>query len=61
MNNYSVSTDQLAEGLQNAAAVLKTQNNELEQTVALLTAGKIHCQYYMETYNRRTYLIALIA
>ena len=39
MNNFSVSTDQLATGLQNAAAVLKTQGNDIEQALALLTAG----------------------
>ena len=38
-NNFSISTDQLATGLQNAAAVLKTQGNDLYKAVALLTAG----------------------
>jgi len=38
-NNFSISTDQLAQGLQNAAAVLKTQGNDLYEAVALLTAG----------------------
>lgn len=39
LNNYSVATDELAQGLQNAAAVLKTQGNDLYKSVALLTAG----------------------
>ncbi len=38
-NNYAVSTDELAQGLQNAGAVLKTQGNDLDKTLALLTAG----------------------
>ena len=40
-NNFAVSTDDLARGLQNAAAVLKTQGNDLDQTLALLTAGNL--------------------
>lgn len=40
-NNFAVSTDELARGLQNAAAVLKTQGNDLDQTLALLTAGNL--------------------
>lgn len=38
-NNYSISTDQLATGLQNAAAVLKTQGNDIDKSIALLTAA----------------------
>ena len=38
-NNFEISTDQLATGLQNAAAVLKTQGNSIEEALALLTAG----------------------
>lgn len=38
-NNYSISTDELATGLQNAAAVLKTQGNDLNEAIALVTAG----------------------
>lgn len=38
-NNFSISTDQLAVGLQNAAAVLKTQGNDIDQSIALLTAA----------------------
>lgn len=39
MNNYSIATDELATGLQNAAAVLKTQGNNLDKAIALVTAG----------------------
>ena len=38
-NNFSVATDKLAEGVQNAGAALKTQGNDLYKSVALLTAG----------------------
>ena len=38
-NNYSISTDKLATGLQNAAAVLKTQGNDIDESIALLTAA----------------------
>ena len=38
-NNFSISTDQLATGLQNAAAVLKTQGNDIDKSIALLTAA----------------------
>jgi len=38
-NNFSISTDQLATGLQNAAAVLQTQGNDIDEAIALLTAG----------------------
>ena len=38
-NNFSISTDQLASGLQNAAAVLKTQGNDIDKSIALLTAA----------------------
>ena len=58
-NNFSISTDQLAQGLQNAAAVLKTQGNDIEQALALLTAGK-YCQSVRKRILRK-YLIALVA
>ena len=38
-DHFSSSTDQLAKGLQNAAAVLKTQGNDIDQALALLAAG----------------------
>lgn len=40
-NEFPSSTDKLAQGLQNAAAVLKTQGNDLAESVALLTAGDV--------------------
>lgn len=48
-NNYSVATNELAEGLQNAAAVLKTQGNDLNEAVALLTAGNAITQDISKT------------
>lgn len=48
-NNFSISTDQLATGLQNAAAVLKTQGNDLDQSIALLTAGNAITQDVSKT------------
>ena len=38
-DSFSSSTDQLASGLQNAAAVLQLQGNSIDQALALLTAG----------------------
>ena len=38
-NNFSISTSDLAQGLQNAAAALKTQGNSIEESIALITAG----------------------
>lgn len=38
-NNYSIATDELSIALQDSAAVLKTQGNDLNQAVALLTTG----------------------
>ena len=40
-NNYAVGTSELATGLQNAAAVLKTQGNDIDEALALLTAGNL--------------------
>ena len=48
-NNFSVSTDQLAEGLQNSAAVLKTAGNDIDQSLALLTAGNAITQDISKT------------
>ena len=48
-NNFSISTDQLATGLQNAAAVLKTQGNDLDQAIALITAGNAITQNVSKT------------
>ena len=38
-NNFSISTSELAQGMQNAAAALKTQGNSFEEALALITAG----------------------
>lgn len=38
-NNYSISTDDLATALQKSAAVLKTQGNDIDEAIALITAG----------------------
>ena len=38
-NNYSIATDELSTALQDSAAVLKTQGNDLNKAVALITAG----------------------
>ena len=38
-NNFSISTDELARGMQNAAAVLKTQGNDIDKAISLITAG----------------------
>ena len=38
-NNYSIATDGLASALQRSAAVLKTQGNDLNEAIALITAG----------------------
>lgn len=38
-NEYSISTDQLSTALKDSAAVLKTQGNDLAESVALITAG----------------------
>lgn len=38
-NNYSIATDELATGLKDAAAVLQTQGNDLDEAIALITAG----------------------
>ena len=38
-NNYSISTDGLATALQNSASALVTANNDLNEAVALTTAG----------------------
>ena len=38
-DSYSSSTDQLAEGMKNVSAVMKVQGNDIDQTLALLTAS----------------------
>ena len=58
-NNFAISTDELATGLQNAAAVLMTQGNDLDQTLALLTSGVRMPLRYGNIFHSK-YLIALI-
>lgn len=43
-NNYSISTDGLATALQKSASALKTANNDLNEAVALTTAGNAIAQ-----------------
>lgn len=38
-NNYSISTDQIATALQNSAASLVTAHNDIDESIALITAG----------------------
>lgn len=38
-NNFSISTDNLATALQKSAAVLMTQGNDIDEAIALITAG----------------------
>ena len=71
-NEYSISTDELSTALKDSAAVLKTQNNDLAQSVALITAGNAITQDASKTAGElyclkmqkcicRTYLIARAA
>lgn len=38
-NNYSIATDELATALQSSAATLKTAGNDIDESIALVTAG----------------------
>lgn len=40
-NNYAIATDELATALQDGAAALQTAGNDLDEAIALTTAGKI--------------------
>lgn len=51
-NEYSISTDELSTALKDSAAVLKTQGNDLAESVALITAGKVITCIYRNIYNR---------
>lgn len=48
-NNFSLSTSDLATALQDAAAVLKTQGNDIYEAVALITAGNAITQDPLKT------------
>ena len=39
MNNYAISTSEAAEALQASASALKTANNDMDEALALITAG----------------------
>lgn len=43
-NNYSISTDELATGLQNAGSTLSLLGNSIDESVALITAGNATIQ-----------------
>lgn len=48
-NEYSISTDQLSMALQDSAAVLQSQGNDLYKAVSLITAGNAIGQDYSKT------------
>lgn len=57
-NNFSLSTSDLATALQDAAAVLKTQGNDIYEAVALITAGGLIIAWIYRNICQRIYLIA---
>lgn len=59
-DNFSSSTDQLAQGMKNVSSVLKVAGNDIDQSLALLTAA-IQLAVSYGNIIQRTYLIALIA
>lgn len=48
-NEFSISTDQLSMALQQSAAVLQSQGNDLYKSVSLITAGNAITQDYSKT------------
>lgn len=48
-NSFRIPTDELAAGLQNTAAVLKAQGNDLDKAIALITAGNAVTQDVSKT------------
>lgn len=44
MNNYAIATDELATALQDGAAALQTAGNDLDEAIALTTAGNLITQ-----------------
>ena len=50
-NNFSISTDELATGLQNSAAALSVAGNSLDESIALMTAGNAITQDASRTGN----------
>lgn len=59
-NNFAISTQGIAEGLQISAATLKAAGNDIYEAVALLTAGDCIAWFAWITCIQRTYLIARI-
>nr|MCR5607008.1 phage tail tape measure protein [Treponema sp.] len=43
-NNYSISTDGIATALQNSASALVTASNDIDESIALITAGNVVVQ-----------------
>lgn len=56
-NNFSISTDGLATALKDSASALTTAYNDIDEAVALITAGKRIARIYRNVYQR-LYLIA---
>ena len=46
MNNYAISTNELAQALQNSASALKVAGNDIDQAIALTTAANTVVQDY---------------
>ena len=49
-NNYAIATDELATALQDGAAALQTAGNDLDEAIALTTAGEIKLPEYVATH-----------
>ena len=49
-NNYAIATDELATALQDGAAALQTAGNDLDEAIALTTAGEIKLPEYVVTH-----------
>ena len=49
LNNFSISTDQLATGLKDSAAALSTAGNDINESIALITAGNTITQNASKT------------
>ena len=56
-NNFSISTDGLASALQRSASALTTAGNDIDEAIALVTAGELFAWIYGNIYYR-THLIA---
>ena len=56
-NNYSISTDGLATALQKSASALTTAGNDMDEAIALVTAG-MKITWVYRNICQRIYLIA---